>query len=47
MPFAHVAKIAAAALAAWFLRAEFTTDQAPVFASIDAVMVVHPSIAAT
>jgi uncharacterized membrane protein YgaE (UPF0421/DUF939 family) len=47
MPFAHVAKIAVAALVAWFLCAAFITDQAPVFAGIAAVMVVQPSIAAT
>ena len=47
MPFVHVAKIATAALVAWFLCAAFITDQAPVFAGIAAVMVVQPSIAAT
>jgi uncharacterized membrane protein YgaE (UPF0421/DUF939 family) len=47
MPSAQVAKIAAAALVAWFLCAAFITDQAPVFAGIAAVMVVQPSIAAT
>jgi len=47
MPFVHVAKIATAALLAWFTCALFITDQAPVFAGIAAVMVVQPSVAAT
>jgi hypothetical protein len=47
VPFARAARVAVAALAAWFACAPFITDQAPVFAPIAAVMVVQPSVAAT